>query len=156
MPSVTHLARRKIEAEMICRIYREMCEVMDQSAALSILTNTIENAAVEEGRRFAAQAHGKPGLAHFKTILVDWDEALQMEMLEEGDDILRFNVVRCDYIRAYESLGLPPELVTLLSCRRDAAFAKGYSERIDFTRRGTLAEGSLCCDFCYRWREERE
>ena len=156
MSNVTHLARRKIEAEMIGRIYREMCVVMDQAAALKILTNTIENAAVEEGRRFAAQADEKPALAHFKTILANWDEALQMEMLEESDDVLRFNVVRCDYIRAYESLGLPPELVGLLSCRRDAAFARGYSKRIEFTRRGTLAEGSPCCDFCYRWLEDRK
>ena len=155
MPSVTHLARRRIEAETISRIYREMCAVMDQPTALKVLTNTIERAAAEEGRRFASQADGEPSLAHFKTVLADWDEALQLEMLEESDEALRFNVVRCDYIQAYERLGLPPELVAALSCRRDTAFAKGYSERIEFTRSGTLAEGSPFCDFCYRWVEER-
>ncbi len=156
MSCVTHFTRRKIEAEMILRIYQEMCAAMDHTAALEILTRTIENAATEEGQRFAAQAGEKTSLAHFRTVLADWDEALKTEMLEESDDILRFNVVRCDYIEAYKSLGLPPELVALLSCRRDAPFAKGYSERIEFTRRGTLAEGHDCCDFCYRWIKNEE
>jgi hypothetical protein len=151
MPQVTHIARRKIEAEMIGRIYREMCSVMDPSAALEILTRTIEKAATEEGRRFAAGAEGTPGLAHFKTVLADWDEALEVQMVEDTDDVLRFDVARCDYIKAYEDLGLPSALVGLLSCRRDAAFARGYSEHIEFTRSGTLAEGRDRCDFCYRW-----
>ncbi len=155
MPGLTHIARRAIEAEMIGRIYEELCIAIGQSAALEILTCTIEKAATEEGQCFAARAGGRPSLAHFKTVLADWNDALQVQTLEETDDVLRFNVVRCDYIRAYQGLGLPSELVSLLSCRRDAAFARGYSERLEFTRQNTLAEGHTFCDFCYRWIKDR-
>ena len=153
MSDLPHIARRRIEAELIGRLYNEMCAAIDQPTALKILTSSIESAAFAEGRRFAAQADGPPSLAHFRTVLAAWGGALQMELLEETDDLLRFNVVRCDYISTYEDLALPPELVSLLSCRRDAPFARGYSDHLEFTREGTLAEGRACCDFCYRWRE---
>ncbi|MCP4593873.1 MAG: L-2-amino-thiazoline-4-carboxylic acid hydrolase [bacterium] len=152
MAGTEHIERRRIEAAMIGRIYREMCAAMEPRAALEILTRTVERAAYEEGRAFAARADGGASLSHFKTVLAEWEDALHIEVREDDSDVLRFDVTSCDYIRSYEGLGLSQDLVALLSCSRDAPFARGYSSRLEFSRCATLAEGHDGCDFCYRWR----
>ncbi len=154
MKESKHLERRRIEAEMIARIYREMTNVVDSETALQVLTTVIENAAFEEGQAFEAKAKGDPSLDHFGKILGYWGDAMDIEDIEEDGGTLRFRVVRCHYIKFYEKAGLPPELVKLLSCARDAPFAKGYG--IEFSRNRTLAEGADHCDFCYNWRSSDE
>ena len=154
MKESKHLERRRIEAEMIARIYRELLNVVETKTALQVLTTVIENAAFEEGQAFAAKTKSNPSLDHFGTILDYWGDAMDIEDIEEGGGTLQFKVVRCHYIRFYEKIGLPPELVKLLSCARDAPFAKGYG--IEFSRNQTLAEGADHCDFCYIWRSGDE
>ncbi len=148
MKESEHLARRRIEAEMIARIYREMTKVVGSELGLRILTNVVESAAFEEGREFKGTT-SDPSLDHFKTILNYWGDAMELEDLEEDGGTFQFKVVRCHYIKFYEKIGLPPELVKLLSCARDAPFARGYG--IEFSRNQTLAEGADHCDFCYNW-----
>ncbi|MEE9473032.1 MAG: L-2-amino-thiazoline-4-carboxylic acid hydrolase [Acidimicrobiia bacterium] len=70
--------------------------------------------------------------------------------------LFRFKVTRCHYIECYEGMELPPELVELLSCARDAPFARAYSPRLYFSRDQTLASGASFCDFCYSWRPTDE
>lgn len=149
MKTSKHLERRRIEAEMIARIYQEMVEQLDSEVALHILTRVIEKAAFEEGQAFRDEAE-EPGVEHFATILNHWGDAMELEGLEKSADGLQFNVVRCHYIKLYEKIGLPQELVRLLSCARDAPFANGYG--IEFERKSTLAEGASHCDFCYKSR----
>lgn len=149
-----HLERRRIEAEMIARIYREMTDVMGSQTALQVLTKVIEDSAYEEGKAFRAEADAGPSLDHFKKIFDYWGDAMKIEDIEEDGGTFKFNVTRCHYIKFYEKIGLPPDLVKLLSCARDAPFAKGYG--IDFARSQTLAEGQNHCDFCYRWHSASE
>lgn len=151
MGRVTHLDQRRIEAEMIGRLYEKICEFLDQDAALQIVSRTLEDAAKQEGQQFAVEAKPDPGLGHFKSIRDFWGDALQVEVVEDDERTFRFDVVRCKYIEAYRDLGLPPELVRILSCSRDAPFASSYSTQLQFSRASTLADGAKACDFCYRW-----
>ncbi|MBW2454170.1 MAG: L-2-amino-thiazoline-4-carboxylic acid hydrolase [Deltaproteobacteria bacterium] len=154
--AITHLARRLIEAKLIGRFYHQLRTSLDGEQALELIGQTLQRAAGEEGAAFASQAEPGPSLGHFASILDDWDEALEVEPVERSATALRFNVVRCKYVEAYRDLGLPAELVRLLSCSRDAPFAGGYSDRLVFSRSGTLADGAPCCDFCYRWSDATE
>ncbi len=151
MKQSRHLARRRVEAELIGRVYREMSDLVGADRALEALTRAVEGAAFEEGRAMRAEAGAGPSLGHFKSILDEWDDAMEIEGVEETGDTWRFKVVRCHYIEFYEGIGLPPELVRMLSCARDAPVAKGYSDRLEFAREQTLAGGADHCDFCYRW-----
>lgn len=132
---------------MIGRIYREMLKTIDPSTALAIIRRTIENAAYEEGRAFREENGGEATMEHFRTVLDRWGDAMEIADREASSCRLRFNVIGCHYIRFYEQLGLPPELVRLLSCGRDAPFASGYG--VDFQRTQTLATGGHHCDFLY-------
>jgi len=136
---------------MIGRIYREMVPEIGARQAIAILTRVIERAAFEDGRAFARTAKPGPSLEHFRTILDNWGDAMGIANLASDGRTLRFDVTRCDYVSSYRDLGLPVELVGLLSCRRDAPFARGYSDRLAFSRERTLAEGAPTCDFCYHW-----
>ena len=151
MRDISHLDQRILEARLIGRLYSQMLKVMDADTAQQVVTQTLIEAAQQEGRLFASGATPEASLQHFKSIRDLWGEALEVEVVEDEESVFRFNVIRCKYVEAYSDLGLPPELVRILSCTRDAPFARGYSARLDFTRTGTLADGAAVCDFCYRW-----
>ncbi|WP_187170482.1 L-2-amino-thiazoline-4-carboxylic acid hydrolase [Salidesulfovibrio onnuriiensis] len=152
---ITQLERRKIEADMIGLLYRQMCEAMPQEAALAVVRAGLEKTAFRDGRAFAAQAPDGPSLEHFKSVVGLWaaGDAVEPEILEDGTDVFRLNILRCEYANAYRELGLPDELVRTISCCRDEPFARGYSERIEFRRTRTIAGGASHCDFLYRWKE---
>lgn len=80
---------------------------------------------------------------------------MELQDVERHPGCFRFHVTRCRYIESYEALGLPRELVRLLSCARDAPYAGAYSPRLSLARTHTLADGGNYCDFHYRWRLDR-
>jgi len=147
------LARRRIEAEILGRVYRSLAQRVGEETALEVIGEAVEAAAEAAGRDFAAQAEGRPGLEHFATVLDRWCEgrALEVEGVHRSAEALSFQVTRCAYEELYRSLGLPPALAYTLSCRRDAAFARGYDPAMGFERSPTLAEGAPECAFRF-WR----
>ncbi|MCS6910033.1 MAG: L-2-amino-thiazoline-4-carboxylic acid hydrolase [Anaerolineales bacterium] len=82
--------------------------------------------------------------------LVTWtkDDALELEVLEQNEQRLSFNVRRCRYAEMYRALGIP-ELGALLSCNRDFALIEGFNPEVTLTRTQTIMEGALFCDFRY-------
>lgn len=153
---ITQLERRKIEADMIGLLYAQMCEAMPPEAALAVVRSGLEKTAFEAGKAFARSAPDGPSLEHFKKVVDIWaaGDAVDHEILENTPGIFRLDITRCEYAAAYRELGLPHELVRTISCCRDEPFARGYSERIEFSRTRTIAEGAARCDFLYRWKEE--
>lgn len=154
--NISQIERRKLEAELIGRLYTELCAAMPPDAALGVILATLEKAAFEAGQEFAKSAPGGPSFEHFKTITDIWGAggAMEYELLEDTADVFRLNATRCGYAEAYRDMGLPAELVRSLSCNRDAPFARGYSDRLEFTRTMTLAENGPHCDFLYCWKAE--
>jgi hypothetical protein len=80
------------------------------------------------------------------------DDALEIDMTEESENMLSFDVRRCRYAELYESLGIR-ELGTTLSCTRDFALIEGFNSDVRLTRSQTIMEGAPYCDFRYRLKK---
>ncbi|OIN99681.1 MAG: hypothetical protein AUJ49_10740 [Desulfovibrionaceae bacterium CG1_02_65_16] len=148
-------ARRAIEAELAKRIFEAALPSLGEAGALAILNAAIDGAAFEAGRAFAAKAPGgAPSLEHFAGVLDLWRAggALDIADIKRTDETLGFTVTRCGYMEMYAEMGLPRELFATLSCRRDAAFATGYSPKLSLERPKTISEGAACCLFRFLWR----
>jgi hypothetical protein len=76
------------------------------------------------------------------------DNALEIEVIEQGEQAFFFNVTCCRYAELYEKLGLT-ELGVILSCARDFALIKGFNPKITLIRTQTIMEGAAVCDFRY-------
>jgi regulator of protease activity HflC (stomatin/prohibitin superfamily) len=145
------LARRKIEAAIIAPIYDEMRRAIGEEKARDILRCAIRRAAIDAGAEMAARAEGDADLESFKAILPLWskDDALAIEIIDDGPGVLDFNVKRCRYAETYRAMGLGG-IGEILSCNRDGAFCQGYDPRIRLTRTQTIMGGASHCDFRYR------
>ena len=105
--------------------------------------------AKDQGRQLV-QISGDNSLRQFATVLPSWttEDALEIEVLAQSEDELRFNVTRCRYAEMYEALGLS-ELGAILSCGRDAALIEGFNSDISLERPQTILGGASHCDFYY-------
>jgi len=149
------LERRAIEAEMLLRVFDAACVNVGPEQARLILEQAVDSAARAAGRTFAqGSPGGRPSLAHFATILERWQEGGVLDitgvLLDEAG--LSFAVTRCGYVQRYADLGVPAQLCTVFSCRRDAAFAEGYSPQLRLERPETLAQGQAACRFVFSWQ----
>lgn len=152
------LARRRAEAEVLRHVYAVVSDKFGAEVAGTVVAQAVEAAARQAGQLFAAEApEGRPSLAHFATVVDLWREqdSLEVRGLQRSATELCFEVTRCRYAELYATLGLPHELRYTLSCRRDAAFAAGYSPALHLERSPTLAEGSAGCRFRFTWDRAR-
>jgi len=147
--SVSLLEQRRIEAEIVKPLLTAFEAELGRKKTQEILARVIVQLARQSGRQLR-QASADDRLQSFAAMLPLWqqDDALELEILESGDKVLRFNVTRCRYAEMYRDLGLD-DLGCVLSCNRDAALIEGFSARIKFTRTQTLMEGAPYCDFLY-------
>lgn len=140
---------------MLLRVYAAASASLGPEQARGLLEQAVDSAALAAGRAFALTApQGLPSLAHFATVLERWQEGgvLDITDIRLDADSLSFAVTRCGYVERYAALGVPAQLRTVFSCRRDAAFAEGYSPHLALERPQTIAEGHLACGFVFRWQ----
>lgn len=154
--SVPMIERRTMEAELMLAIHRAAVAKVGPEQARAILEAAIDESARAAGRAFAASASaesGGPCLAHFATVLERWKQGgvLVIEDVRLTSSELTFRVTRCGYMERYAALGVPPELRTVFSCRRDQGFAEGYSANLRMVRPETIGEGGECCRFAFLW-----
>ena len=78
-----------------------------------------------QGRAYAGDP-GETSLAGFHALFPQWtaDGALEVEIHEETDTVVRYDVVRCRYAEMYREMGLA-DIGHLLSCGRDGTFCSG-------------------------------
>ena len=143
------LTRREIEARIVAPLLEAFADEISRERALEIIRKTILQIAREQGAQLAQQPGGCT-LAHFTAALEAWmkGDAMAMEVLEQNDERLAFNVTRCGYADMYRQLGIP-ELGKYLSCGRDFALIEGFNDKIDLTRTQTILDGAAFCDFRY-------
>ncbi len=144
------LNRREIEARILAPFIEALSEKFPQEEIVAMLRETIVQVAREQG---AAMANllGENDLLSFAGTLEAWtrDNALEIEILEEGADRFAFNVTRCRYAEMYRALGIP-ELGVVLSCNRDFSLVEGFNPNVGLERTQTIMEGASHCDFRYR------
>ena len=143
------LTRREIEARIVAPLLEAFAAEVGNERALEIVQQVILQIAREQGALLAQQAGGCT-LAHFTAVLEAWKkgDAMEMEVLEQSEDRLAFNVTRCGYADMYRQLGIA-ELGKILSCGRDFALIEGFNPEIHLTRTQTILTGAPCCDFRY-------
>ena len=150
------IEQRRIEANIIKPIYEEMKSELGEDVAKRVIGNAVVKAAIAAGEAFAAEREdGKTDLKAFHSLLPQWTHggALEIEMVEESDDTLAYDVVRCRYAEMYREMGLA-EIGHLLSCGRDGTFCKGFNPKIEFQRTQTIMQGASHCDFRYTMPDE--
>jgi hypothetical protein len=149
-PALTLLQRREIEARIVGPLLRAMESEFGRDRTLSLVQRVITDLAQQAGAEMA-RALADHSLTAFASCLSRWQEggALELEVLEQTDDTLSFNVTRCRYAELYRDLGLA-DLGFSLSCQRDGALAEGFDPSIHLTRTQTIMEGASHCDFRFR------
>src|SRR5262245_5869162 len=147
---ITLLERREIEARIVGPIVRAFAQDVGQERALEIVRGVIAELARESGAELARRV-GEASLAAFAGCLDMWKAggALELEILEQNDERLSFNVTRCRYSEMYRALGLA-DLGSSLSCQRDFALVEGFNPEIALTRTQTIMQGAPYCDFRFR------
>lgn len=144
------IRRRAIEARILAPVVRAMAAEFGADRVHEILRGVIVDLAKAQGAAMAESCDGS-SMEQFADTLEDWkaDGALEMDVLEQNDERLSYNVTRCRYAEMYRELGIP-ELGTILSCGRDAALIEGFNPTVQLTRTQTLLGGASHCDFRYR------
>jgi len=154
-PALTLLQRREIEAKIVGPLIRGFAAEIGSEKAIEIVRRVIVNLAHEAGANLASEL-GEASLAAFARGLDRWKEggALEIDILEQSEDRLDFNVTRCKYAEMYRALGLA-DFGGSLSCQRDFALIDGFNPSITLQRTQTLMEGASHCDFRFRAVENK-
>lgn len=152
------LEQRRIEANLVKPIYEEMAATLGEEKAQEILGSAIVKHAVSQGQAYAeaSRAEGnEPSLQGFYKLLPQWTAggALEMDVLEENEEHVNFNITRCRYSEMYKEMGLG-HIGHLLSCNRDGTFCEGYDPSIKFERTQTIMSGASHCNFRYSAKKD--
>ena len=144
------LTRRDVEARILSPVIEALSESLGRDEVLAVVQSTIVKIAREQGADLS-NLLGNNSLQHFSETLQYWtrDDALEIELVEESEDVLSFNVTRCRYAELYDSLGIR-NIGTIFSCARDFALVEGFNPDVTLTRTQTIMEGAPYCDFRYR------
>ena len=144
------LTRREVESRILSPVIEALGETFGRDQVLTVVQRTIVKIAREQGADLC-ELMGNNALQDFSETLQFWtrDDALEIEVLEESDNVLSFNVTRCRYAELYDSLGIR-DLGTIFSCARDFALIEGFNPEVSLTRTQTIMQGAPFCDFRYR------
>ena len=148
--SLGMLQRRRIEANIIAPIYRNLVKELGKDKADEIIRVSIAEDARQAGERFAAAEPHGTSMETFIDIQELWtrEDALVTETTVANENEFRFKVHKCAYSQMYKEMGIG-EIGQLLSCTRDLEFIAGYDPSIELDRPQTLMEGADYCDFHY-------
>ncbi len=146
------LKRREIEARILMPVLQALGDEFGRERVFEVARRIIIDVAREQGRELARRMGGD-SLTKFAAALEGWKkgDAYRMDLLEQTDEKLSFNVTRCRYAEMYCALGIP-EVGALLSCNRDFSLVEGFNPAVKLTRTQTVMEGASHCDFRFELR----
>jgi len=149
--AIGHLQKRKIEARVLIPFITACREKFGDGPTREAVAATIRALAAEEGAKwagsFGSDVAGLRKLA--ETVWAGGGGGLDIQVLDQTDDRLAFNVTRCRYAEFYKELGLE-DLGSLIHCSRDHAMVAGFNDDLELTRSQTIMAGGSCCDFRFR------
>jgi predicted hydrocarbon binding protein len=150
------LKRREIEARILSPILDALGNEFGRNEVIEITRTTITQIARQQGKELAERL-GTNDLESYGKAIEPWSRsgALQLRILNQDDKTLSFDVTECKYAELYRGLGIP-ELGSVLSCSRDAAFIEGFNASITLERTQTIMQGATFCDFRFQVSEDRE
>jgi len=145
------LLRRKIEARVLLPVIQAFEKTLGKEETRKIVSDALKEISRKDGRARAEALGGNKLEDLAAGVIPMWAGSghLEIEMKESTEEILRFDVTRCDYVSLYEELGLG-DFKETLSCGRDWAFLEGFNPDLELHRDNTLAAGDKVCNFCYR------
>ncbi len=148
--AIGHLQRRKIEARVLIPFITACREKFGDGPTSEVVAATIRAQAAEEGAKWAASfGSDTAGLREVAETVWAGGGGLDIEVLDQTDDRLVFDVTRCRYAEFYKELGLE-DLGSLIHCSRDHAMVAGFNDDLELTRSQTIMAGASCCDFRFR------
>ena len=145
------LTRREVEARILAPIVDALAERFGREEVVAVIRRAVIGIAERQGDELARLMGGE-GTSEFKDSLQFWtaDDALRIDVLEQSEEVLNFNVYRCRYAEMYRALGIP-ELGEIFSCSRDHALVQGFNKAATLERTQTIMQGAGHCDFRYRF-----
>lgn len=143
------LARREIEARIVKPILEAFSQEFGRDRVVELVKPVIRQLALEQGA-ILAESFGDRSLAALGRVLEMWKQggALEIEVIEQSEHCLSFNVTRCRYAELYRDLGME-DLGPILSCSRDFALVEGFNPDISLTRTQTIMEGAEFCGYLF-------
>jgi hypothetical protein len=149
---ISLIDRREIEARITAPLLEAFSEEFGRGPTLDLAAGVVERLARDQGEQFARVFQGR-SLTLFGKAVELWSQggALEIEMLEQTEESVSFNVTRCKYAEMYRGLGIA-EFGRVLSCSRDFALVKGFNPDIELKRTQTIMEGAPYCDFRFKKR----
>ena len=148
--AIGHLQKRKIEARVLIPFITTCREKFGEGPTREAIAATIRALAAEEGATWAGSfGSDLAGLRELAETVWAGGGGLDLEVLDQTDDRLAFNVTRCRYAEFYKELGLAG-LGSQIHCSRDHAMVAGFSDDLELTRSQTIMQGGSCCDFRFR------
>lgn len=150
--AISHLQRRKIEGRVLIPFIQALRDRLGESAMREVVDETIRRLAAEDGARWA-ETYGKQPSSLRSVAQEVWASGggMDVEMVEESEDHIAFNITRCRYAEFYKELGLA-DLGARILCSRDEAMLVGFNDGLEMSRTQTIMEGATCCDFRFRKR----
>lgn len=147
--AIGHLQKRKIEAGVLIPFITACREKFGEGPTREAVAATIRTLAAEEGAKWAGRFGGDLAGLRELAETVWGGGGLDIQVLDQTDDRLAFNVTRCRYAEFYKDLGRP-DLGSRIHCSRDHAMVAGFNDGLELARSQTIMEGGSCCDFRFR------
>jgi predicted ArsR family transcriptional regulator len=148
--AISHLQRRKIEGRVLIPFIQTLREKFGENSMREVLDATIRKLADSDGAAWA-ETYGRT-TASLRTVAQElWagGGAMDVQVIDESDDLLDFNVTRCQYAEFYKELGLS-DIGYRVHCNRDHAMVVGFNGELELSRGRTIMEGAACCEFRFR------
>src|SRR5215471_20544255 len=152
---IGHLQRRKIEARVLIPFIEACRDRFGEAATRELVATTIRRLATDDGAKWA-ETYGRSLGALRKVAESLWagGGSLDIDVVDQTDDHLDFNVTRCRYAEFFKNLGLA-DIGYLVHCNRDHAMIAGFNPDVELVRTQTLMEGASHCDFRFRTKPVR-
>jgi len=149
-PEISHLKQREIQAPIAACLIRGFAGVIGQAKAEEVVTAAVQADAKMAGKLMAEKYGGNTMKVLGRVLREVWvkDNAMTIDVLEETERKLSFDVTRCCYAELYEKAEMK-ELGFCLSCCRDESFTEGFNPRMRLLRTQTIMQGATLCDFRY-------
>ena len=145
--AIPHLQKRKIEARALIPFIMACRAKFGDRPTSEAIASAVDSCAADEGAKWAERFGSDfAGLRALAETVWAGGGGLDLEIVDESDGHLAFNVTRCRYAEFYKELGLQ-DLGVLVHCNRDAAMVSGFADDIELSRSQTIMQGGRCCDF---------